>query len=231
MADPDSSLSPEKRLLKLIEEPQQEGKSAKPAVMQRPFALKALLSPQAFKENFAAGRDYVLGFWKKNRGKIGLREVNKAGAIFTVVLTLFLLISGLNEVRTLDKSVKEGLEIPQRRVNDIMSMPVQELSGIHLQQTEARNVFLPFTKKEDPKAAQQQQNDAKLADATKNFKLTGISYNPIDPKNAFCMVEDIGKDMTSFLREGDAIGGLRVKKIEEDHIVLIGDNDQTIEMR
>ena len=231
MADPDSSLSPEKRLLKLIEEPQQEGKSAKPAVLKRPFALKALLSPQVFKENLDAAHEFIFGYWKKNKDKFGMREVNKAGAILTVAITLFLLISGVNEVRTLDKSVHEGLEIPQHKMSDILSLPVQELSGIHLEQAEPRNVFIPFVKKEDPRAAQQQQNDAKLADATKNFKLTGISYNPTDAKNAFCMVEDIGKDMTTFLREGDSIGGLKVKKIEEDHIVLSGDNDQTIEMR
>ena len=64
----------------------------------------------------------------------------------------------------------------------------------------------------------------------KKLKLTGISYNPTDPKSAFCMIEDVEKNITTFLHVGDPVGLMKVGKINEDFVVLEQGNE-TVEIR
>ena len=62
------------------------------------------------------------------------------------------------------------------------------------------------------------------------MKLTGISVNPTDPSQTFCMIEDVEKNITTFLKVGDSILGLKVANIREDSIILQYQGE-TIEVR
>jgi hypothetical protein len=81
-------------------------------------------------------------------------------------------------------------------------------------------MFMPYNKRAEEAQKLQKEQSSKLVDMTKTLKLTGISYNPEDPKRVFCMIEDVQKGITTFLREGDPVGLLKVTKILEDHVVL-----------
>ena len=94
-----------------------------------------------------------------------------------------------------------------------------------------RNVFVPYEK---PVKVEEQTESSvmslKLLEITKDLKLTGISVNPTDPARTFCMVEDVKKDMTSFLKKGDTINGLSVAEIKQDSIILSYEKER-IELR
>jgi len=89
---------------------------------------------------------------------------------------------------------------------------------------------MPYNKPAEDAQKLEKEQSSKLVDMTKTLKLTGISYNPTDPKKVFCMIEDVQKGITTFLREGDPIGLLKVSKIMEDHAVLSLGED-TVEIR
>jgi hypothetical protein len=91
-------------------------------------------------------------------------------------------------------------------------------------------MFMPYGKRQEEAEKLQKEQSSRLADMTKKLKLTGISYNPGDPKSAFCMIEDVEKSITTVLREGDPVGLLKVQKIYEDRVVLEQGNE-TIEIR
>ena len=64
---------------------------------------------------------------------------------------------------------------------------------------------------------------------TKTLKLTGISYFEGDASRTFCMIEDIQKNITTFLRQGESLGGVTVKEIRQDNVVLkLGEEEMEI---
>jgi len=82
-----------------------------------------------------------------------------------------------------------------------------------------RNIFVPIDKRV-VKKAETSEISLKLLEITQQLKLVGISVHPTDPKRTFCMIEDLKKNMTTFLRVGDTISGIKVEKINSDNVVL-----------
>ena len=91
-------------------------------------------------------------------------------------------------------------------------------------------MFMPYGKRQEDADKLKKEQSSRLADMTKKLKLAGISFNPTDPKSAYCMIEDVEKSITTFLHEGDPVGLLKVQKIYENRVVL-EQGDETIEIR
>jgi hypothetical protein len=64
----------------------------------------------------------------------------------------------------------------------------------------------------------------------KDLKLTGLSVNPTSPSESYCMIEDITKGITHFLKVGETLNGLKVTEIHSDGALLQYQNETT-EMR
>ena len=226
MADPGSSLTPEKRLLKLIEEPQSEAtQKGGPG-----FQLKSLLSVAALKGRLAYAKEYGLSFVKQKKESISLKQIGATAKIGTVGLGLYLGVNLMWEVNALHQDYKTGFDISQKEMVDLPVSEGRVFDPAFFHEVERRNIFLPNSKRVEAQNAETNSMSLKLVEFTKDLKLTGISVNPENPERTFCMIEDIKKNTTTFLKVGDTISGLEVKSIKSDGVVLRHEKEE-IEIR
>lgn len=224
MANTDSSVTPEKKLLKLIEDPQ----SAEKQKSEMGFDFKALLSPSFWAVKLAAAREKGAATFQGEKVSFSLKKAIRIGRWITLVLGLMLFVNLLYEHYLTNQPVGMENEAAQRRMAE-SSVTLRPLFTSTMPPAEERNVFIPFGQrgeKEEPK----DEISLKLVEMTQRLRLTGISIYPGNPKRTFCMIEDLQKNMTSFLREGDTISGLKVSGITADGVILRY-QDQEIELK
>ena len=215
MADPNSSMTPEKKLLKLIEEPPAGGGSNPPGKLD----LKAVLSPEAIRARISYAREKGAALLKSGGGGLTLRRVTLILQIITFFLGTVLSVNVLFEYFEANKPVDTDISAIQKQMAEmsVSSSPIFS-SGISLDPS-SRNVFTPYIKPEKP-VAPEDTVSTKLIEMTQQLKLTGISVFPGDKKRTFCMIEDLSKSMTSFLKEGDVINGMMVDTIASEGVIL-----------
>lgn len=228
MADSSASLTPEKRLLNLIEN---GGKSEAPSGGRLPpSAAPTSGAAPVLKEPFRLSFQDIGQFFLSLKDRFGLKTVNQVAHVFLAGLMLVTAGNAVYEMKMSGKDPLAGLEIPERKVA-LMNIDEENYDASKMQSSDARNVFLPFAKREEQQVAQAgSSGSAKLLEMTKTMKLTGISFNPEDKQATYCMIEDLSKNITVFLREGDQISGMKVGKILEESIELQYENEK-IEIR
>lgn len=224
----DPSLTPEKRLLELIEEPDAHKKEATVATKKK--GLKDLLSPAAFQEKFAAFKGQGEAFFRKHRRSFGIRELNKVLKVVVGVMILFFAVSFIADLAGVNQDFSKSIQVPDSKMFEMEPPKEVPVEGSSVEKWDLGKMFMPYGKRQQDAEKLQKEQSSRLADMIKKLKLTGISYNPSDPKSAFCMIEDLEKSITTVLREGDPVGLLKVQKIYEDRVVLEQENE-TIEIR
>jgi hypothetical protein len=224
----DPSLTPEKRLLELIEEPDAHKKEATSATKKKD--LKDLLSPAAFQEKFAAFKGQGEIFFKKYKRSFGIRDLNRILKVIVGILILFFMVSFIVDLVGLNEDFSKSIQVPDSKMFEMEPPKEGQAEGSAVENWDLGKMFMPYGKRQEEADKLQKEQSSRLADMTKKLKLTGISFNPTDPKSAFCMIEDLEKSITTFLREGDPVGLLKVQKIYEDRVVLEQGNE-TIEIR
>lgn len=237
MADTDSSLTPEQRLLKLIEEQGGKEGSDKPGEAtatktrkeRAPIDWRALLTPGAIKARLAFFRERVTQGVKSHQTKLELKQVNKLLKAATVCLAVYLVFGILYEIRHVNRDYVEELSLPSSRLSEVPIAPPASFESSIFDELTGRNIFIPIGKRAET-AEQTSGVTLKLLEMTQNLKLTGISVNPDEPSRTFCMIEDISKSITTFLKEGDSFSGLRVAEIKPESVVLQY-QDEKIEIR
>lgn len=233
MADSSSSLTPEKRLLNLIES------GGKGEAVSEARARSVETQASANDANVADARaltavsplEKVRIFFDDFKKHFGIKTVNSVARIVLAGLALVTIANAAYEMKIAGRDPLFGLDVPERKVTRIdVDEPGMDASKIPGQ--DSRNVFLPFAKREELLAAKPDvsSGSARLVEMTKTMKLTGISYNPEDTTGTYCMIEDLQKNITVFLREGDQISGMKVAKILEESIQLQYENEK-IEIR
>ena len=231
MADSSSSLTPEKRLLHLIEsggkgEATPGAAPAQAKVSPAPSSSPVSSTPAVQETSF----EKVTAFFTNFKMRLGIKSVNQTARYILIALALVTLGNALYEMRTAGRDPLFGLDAPERKVAR-MDEEESVFDANKTQSTDSRNVFLPFTKREEMQAARPGALAAgRLVEMTKTLKLTGISYNPQDEKTTYCMIEDLQKNITVFLRVGDQILGMKVSRILEESVELEYENDK-IEIR
>lgn len=233
MADNDTSLTPEKRLLQLIEGGRGEQAAATQTVRKNSFFSKfqQVLSPQGLKNLVQETKEACVDAFKNRKDFINLRGANKAGKIMTVVLGVFLLINMFYEIQVVNSNYVSGLQIPKKETSDIKFSEKKIFDTNLLNEAEKLNVFIPYDKRQKPETKEEESAmSLKLVGIIKDWKLAGISYYASNPEKTFCMVEDLQKNTTTFLKVGDTLSGLVVAKINPDS-VLFQFNEETIELR
>ena len=231
MADSSSSLTPEKRLLNLIEsggkgEAASEPK-ARPVVTQTSTANTASLKSLTTVSVVEKAQLFFEDFKKR----FGIKTVNSGARVVLVGLALVTIVNAAYEMKVAGRDPLFGLDVPERKITRI-DVDETVIDAGKMQGQDSRNVFLPFAKREELLAAKPDasSSSAKLVEMTKTMKLTGISYNPEDATGTYCMIEDLQKNITVFLREGDQISGMKVAKILEESVQLQYENEK-IEIR
>ena len=229
MADADSSLTPEKRLLKLIEEPQSE-KPEGPGKKRVPW--HASFSLPVVKSRLGQARERASSFLKRSKVSFDIRTLNGIVTGIIVLLGIVLFMNTLYEMKALNSNIlTDQLIVTASKMFDMMPLETKDRAADLLQNSQdSRNIFLPFGKRVKETEPEKANNSSKLLEMTKTLKLTGISYNPENPDRAFCMIEDLAKSITVFLRAGDQVSGLKVAKINPTTVTLEFQGE-TIEMR
>jgi len=231
MAESDPSLSPEKRLLQLIESggqtPSGGGRSVqKESPIDR---LKAIFTSEALRSFIEGQRESWSSAFGGGSDFLSLRGLNKIAKLVTVVLAVYLLISMVYEVHVVNSNFVSDLQTPQRELEEISLSDKRIFETNILNEPEKLNVFLPLSKRE-VKKEESSEMSLKLVGMIKDWKLAGISIYPNNPERTFCMIEDLQKNTTFFLKVGDTLAGLKIDKISSDS-VLLRLNEETIELR
>lgn len=233
MAEPSNrDLTPEKRLLELIESSGAgKAEAANPAVVQeiakaRKGSWKALLSFEELKSRINLFHGRVKDWFDHHRKTFGLKELNQALRILVILLIFFFVGDFFGQILMVNRRVADTGEVAEMPVMD-MSLEKPDVEfGSGFEALDLGKMFMPYGKRLEEVEKVKKEQSERLVDLTKKLKLTGISYNPEEKSRAFCMIEDVEKNITSFLREGDMLGTLRVKRIEEDRVILESQNEQ-----
>ena len=228
MAEPNnSSLTPEKRLLELIEEPDAHKKEVAAATKK---GAKGSLSPAALQKKFSAFKGQGEDLFKKYKRSFGIKELNRVLKVVVGVMVLFFVVSSIVDLAGVNQDFSKSIQVPDSKMFEMEPSKDVPAEGSSVEKWDLGKMFMPYGKRQEDAEKLQKEQSSRLADMTKKLKLTGVSYNPTDPQSAFCMIEDVEKSITTFLRDGDPIGVLKVQKIYEDHVVLEQGNE-TIEIR
>lgn len=209
-------LTPEKQLLKLIENPKQEVLAVEGTKREG----KKWVSLSAFKGRFAFWKSFSVKRWfsfkRLTKSSFRLRQVNLILRVLTVLLVLFL---GAQIVMMgLDLKKASNLILEPGKASLAESDQSIELKNIsyYLEKVGNRNIFSgvepvkPDAKPEPPKPAAEN-------DRTKDFALVGISWGT----NPEAMIEDTVRKRTFFVKRGQALdNAVRVVTIFKDRVIL-----------
>ncbi len=215
----DKNLTAEQKLLKLIEDSQGSEKT-KPE--KTSFNFSKLLSPQGLKAYLTQIRELALNFFKQTaQGNFSFNfaafsKVLRICVILTLIGLGFFL---LYEAGIVNQDLGKKFAVNAQNRENISLSPLYRFSPDIFSRVEKHNIFVAANKRTGS-STDAANESLELVTLTKDLKLTGISVNPNDAAKTFCMVEDLKKSVTSFLRVGDSISGLKVKSISDDTVVL-----------
>lgn len=218
MAQPDSSLTPEKKLLKLIEDPQSVVAGQKSGSDRGGVA--AVLSPSALKGRIAFFQDRAVQFFKDPKEPVNLRQVNQAAKWITIALAVYLLVMIALEIMTVYRDYEGEFKIVPKQMAEMPEVEERKLDQMLFEEVQKRNVFISQEKRLPAADQNSQSTSIRLVDQIKDLRLTGISVDPENSERTYCMVEDVKKNVTSFLKVGDSIAGLKVDQISQDGVIL-----------
>lgn len=225
MADKD--ISPEKRLLNIIES--KEGEEPKASAVQKGkklFSIAALKGRISFlKEKLSQGPIQIPSF------SFSLRGLNTVLQICIVILVIYLGISIKMEFSKLvrkdwDKSIEDEGAF-SREIEAVASLLRPE--NFYLDKAKTRNLFDFADEEQKEQVAfkeDEKKGPSKLEELTKGLKLVGISWSQ-DPD---AIIEDEGSQKTYFVKTGSNINEVKVQAIHKDRVILHYGSDE-VELR
>ncbi|MBI4845186.1 MAG: hypothetical protein HY810_01710 [Candidatus Omnitrophica bacterium] len=226
-------VSPEKRLLEIIEKQGADGTACSPlsegGKYFSPTALRARVA--FFKDKFKRAN------WKKLKLSVNLETVNILLQLLIITAVISLGISIKIESEALGKGknlvvTAAQTEVEANAVADIASL--LKSKDYYINKVAERNLF---SIKEEEKEAEavdfkkeekEQENAAlvKLKEITKDLKLVGISWSE-DPD---AIIEDLFLKKTYFVKKGFKIEGIIVRDIQRDKVILRYEGEE-VELR
>ena len=224
MADPDSSLSPEKKLLDIIEGSGPAGAAGVPGgepmpPQTAPFDPQELLKPAFWLSASQGLIEHFKTSWKGQQSGFTLKRIIAACRLATVVLGVILGLNLVYELYETNLPLKQKSGVQARTVAEASEAMTPIYSSNIAMDQARRNVFAPIARTAE-KADGKSEAALKVIEMTKQMKLTGISIHPEDPARTFCMIEDLQKNITAFLKVGDTISGMIVSRITPESVTL-----------
>lgn len=158
----------------------------------------------------------------------GLKQLNTLLIILIVCAAVVLGAFYKSESGMVDKAVHFSKMIePSEAASVIRVLPQYEPLASFLEVILKRNLFRPYEKKEEV-VTDVPTGSEKVAAKVKELKLVGISWLDA-PDSASVMVEN-AEGTTFFLKAGDTVSDVLVKKIYADRVIFSYD-DQEMEVR
>ena len=223
------SVTPEKQLLKLIEE--QKGKN--PAAVQA-HALKrrgmSLVSPGAWLGRFSFSEDWFRRKIENFQGQpFDIKSVNRTLLLCACVFTLYFLTSTTTALIQLNRP--PDLEVPASgngaSVNLMERVFLKKAVSYYLEKIGERDIFQMGAAQKvtgaDGIQTQMKVTSARILDVAENLKLVGISWSS-DPD---AIIEDTKETKTFFVKTGQKIGDVKVQAIFKDKVILSYQGEET----
>lgn len=219
-------VSPEKQLLKLIENSKsKESGAAGYAIRHRGLSL---FSIAAWTGRFSFFRE---SFAKWGFRSLDIKAVNNILALCVFALAFYFISNFFAATVNLKKPVDFKIE----GRDEVKYGSVEEFKGFkkpasyYLENARQRNIFKIGAKgkaKEEAGAAETEAKpgapSSRIIEVSSNLKLVGISWSS-DPD---AMIEDAKALRTFFVKKGQMVGELRVEAIFKDKIVLSYDGEE-----
>jgi hypothetical protein len=217
--------TPEKQLLRLIENPKQPVLKVEEAKRQSKkwFSLNALKGRISFWSS-ASGKQWF-SFKSFTKSGVGLRQINLALRMLIICLAAFLVYYVVQMSLELKKASNLILNFDGRDIQfqEGIEPEVKNLS-YYLEKVSGRNLFnITDVPAPQIRPGQQPVLTKKEVDRTKDFSLVGISWSS-DPE---AMIEDSKNKRTYFMKRGQALDDeIRVVTIFRDKVILTYNNKE-----
>jgi hypothetical protein len=222
MAKNEDFLTPEKQLLKLIEEPASKANIKAEAAKRTSLglfslgALKGRFSffKQKFGKDIKSKNTYALDFSLLNTGLKSLLF------ILTLYFVINLIITPIRSKKLLNLEDNADKNAQASSIQPIASL--LRASSYYLEKVRARDIFKMAPKKqEDIKIV-----SSRIIEATKSFKLVGIAWSD-DPD---VMIEEAVTKRTFFLKKGQMVNNVKLEAVFKDKVILSYEGEE-IELR
>lgn len=217
---PDRQSTPEKQLLRLIEEsketPSQLTKTK--IIRQR----KKLFSPAAWRAKLLFLKE-GLSFKKRHTAvayEFNLRWLNRLLEISVIVLGFYLIsniFSALNNLKKIPAFSPSSIQI-NKVVDFIQESILKKSSSYYLEKVSQRDIF----NMEEKKTSAPTTLSEAAQEAVKNLRLVGVSWS----ENPDAMIEDTRAMRTFFVKTGQVLGDFKVKAIFKDRVILLYNNEE-----
>jgi hypothetical protein len=218
-------LTPERELLKLIEEP---GIRVNASPTKTGRNLFSLFSPVVLKARFSFLKaKFKGGFNLQRLTPVEFRVINRSLELCIFISIFYLAASFIISMINLDRESSLAFEIKKITASSVLpETSLLKVASYYLRNPKARDIF----KMEKSHVAETEQvqkaSISKIAQGKKNLKLVGISWS--DAPDA--IIEDASLKRVYFLKSGQMINGFQVKAILKDKVIL-GFQGEEIELR
>lgn len=223
--------TPEKQLLKLIEDQNTTGDSKAKLKKIKPLRI-GILSLGWWISRFSFLRERLKKRWliRRKSARPDVKTINNALAFFVFVLLIFLIyfvnnlytsMINLKKLPSLDIESEGG--VPFRDSPAVLSS-LSDTASYYLEKAAKRDIFRMGMK---PTAETEVEvtiaPSSRIIQATQDLGLVGISWSSYPD----AMVEDKKALKTFFVKEGDMIGKVRVEAIFRDKLILSFEGERT----
>ncbi len=201
--------TPERELLKLIEE------DSKTSFSSGSNKIKRILSFTAVKGRLSFLKRNILR--KFSFKEFSIASFNRLLAIILLALVFYVSIDILTSANMLKKRVDNSFKM-EGNASFSASKEISHLRELayYVNEAKKRDIFNIITVKKEEKLVEKQIDDTEIIEKTKHLKLVGIAWSD----NPDAMIEDANAKRTIFVKEGDNINEIVVKKILKDKVIL-----------
>jgi len=224
------SLTPEKQLLNLIENP--EGKTPSGVGAQTvKYQSLSFFSPGAWIGRFSFFKDKFLKLSKgQDAVRFDIKLINKA--LGGIILTLMVYMAG-NAYFSSDALSKIALHlqlgVPKqaggRSIPDVASV-LEHNADYYLEKIAQRDIFSMQAAKKAGGETVPEITQEQITALAETLKVVGISWS----NSPDVIIEDTKSGRTYFLKKGQTINGAKIKEVFPDKIIL-SYGDQEFELR
>ena len=220
------SLTPEKQLLKLIEEPKLKGEVQARAIKRQGLSL---VSFGAWIGRISFFSDWFGGLFKASgRNAFSFKIANNVLFLCVCALGVYFIYVIYAGISRLNKNPEfEAREIQAQADSAAEEVVTAKSATYFLEKIRQKDIFRMGAKASASSVeAAKAEAPSKLAEAAQHLKLVGISWSA-DPD---AMIEDTNATRTFFVKRGQTIGEFKVQAIFKDKVVLVYDGEE-IELR
>lgn len=214
------SITPEKQLLKLIEEPKDKGAAVKARAIK--YRGLSLFSLGAWLGRFHFSKNKIRGvFDLKSLRRLDISAVNSALFLLVFILTFYFIynlsVSVVNMRKPWDYKLKsDGVQGQGGESFEDASL-LKKSESFYLEKVRERDIFKIGAKNIAGQLdTAVKEASSKAIEATQHLKLVGISWSG-DPD---AMIEDTKGLRTFFVKRGQMVGDVKIEAILKDKVIL-----------